>query len=140
MKRSRWQVVLAALIFVAGLNGMVRAQAAPAQSKPQQDEFLKGVYQEGAPGLIEPHVITRVNAKYTPEAMKAKIQGVVKLQAVVEPDGTVKRVRVLESLDKATGLDDSAIAAMKKWKFEPATIAGKPVPVSVELTMEFKLH
>jgi TonB family protein len=72
-------------------------------------------------GIVDPKLISNVQPKYTPEAMKAKIQGSVELEAIVLTDGTVGDVRVLKSLDKDLGLDQAAIAAAKQWKFRPGT-------------------
>ena len=79
-----------------------------------------------------------VEGKYPSEAMRAKIQGGVLLEVVVQADGTVGDVRVVRSLDKA--LDESAIKAVKQWLFRPALLNGKPVPVVVRVSHEFRLH
>jgi TonB family protein len=76
---------------------------------------------------------------YTPEAMHARIEGIVKLEAVVLANGTVGDVKLTQSLDKEFGLDDRAIATVKKWEFEPGTKDGKAVPVRVEIEMSFRL-
>ena len=55
-------------------------------------------------------------------------------------DGTVGTVRVLKSLDRVYGLDQSAIAAAQKWRFVAGTINGKPVPTIVTLILEFNLR
>jgi TonB family protein len=78
--------------------------------------------------------------RYTDEARKAKIQGTVELDVVVLADGNVGDVAVTKSLDKVHGLDQAAIAAAKQWKFRPSVDgSGKPIPVIVQLTMDFKL-
>ena len=146
MKRSGWNVVLAGLVGVAGLTGVLGAQSAAQQTAPatkQQaatDEFLKGTVAKETPGLVLPVLIKKVMPKYTPDAMRAKIQGNVKVQVVVAPDGTVARARVVESLDKTTGLDDAALAAAKQYEFTPAKVAERAVPVAVDIYLEFKLH
>ncbi len=86
-----------------------------------------------------PRVVHAVKPVYTKEAMKAKLQGVVIVEVVVMPDGTVGDVRVVKSLDREFGLDEAAIAAAKQWRFEPGTRQGKPVPVIVALEMTFNL-
>jgi TonB family protein len=74
---------------------------------------------------------------YTPEAKAAKIQGTVVLRITVEPDGTVGEINVIQSLDK--GLDQSAVDAVKNWKFKPATKAGKPIAVKTAIEIHFSL-
>ena len=61
-----------------------------------------GVYRPGS-GVESPRVIREVTPKYTAEAMRAKVQGVVWLDAVVLPDGTVGDVQVTRSLDPVFG-------------------------------------
>jgi TonB family protein len=101
---------------------------------PQDDVYKPG------PSVKAPVLKSKVDPTYTREAMQAKIQGEVWIDAVVETDGTIKIARIQKSLDDKLGLDEAAIAAAKKWKFEPGVREGKPVRVSVTLMMEFRLH
>jgi protein TonB len=101
--------------------------------------FGDGAYGPGS-GATEPTLLRGVDPKYTTDAMRAKIQGVVKLEVVVEPDGTVKNVRILQSLDRAHGLDLEAIKTAREWRFKPATFQGKPVPFIVIIEMTFNLR
>jgi TonB family protein len=94
-------------------------------------------YKPGA-GVSAPVLVKEVKPQYTPEAKKAKIQGVVTLECVVQPDGTIGDVEVTTSLD--AGLDQEAIKAVKQWRFEPGTKDGKPVPVLITLEMTFTLR
>lgn len=72
--------------------------------------------------------------------MRAKVEGGVLLEAVVQTDGTVGEVCVKRSLDRQFGLDDEAIATVKKWKFTAGTKDGVAVPVLVEIEMTFSLR
>jgi protein TonB len=101
--------------------------------------FGGGAYAPGS-GVSDPIVIREVRPNYTSEAMRAKIQGTVELEAVVEPNGTITQVRVIKSLDKQFGLDIEAMNAARKWVFRPGTLQGKPVPVIITLILEFRLH
>lgn len=65
----------------------------------------------------ERKVITRVAPSYPELARRMHIGGVVKVEAVVRPNGTVKSARVLGGHPV---LVDAAIQAVEKWKFEPA--------------------
>ena len=93
-----------------------------------------------SPEINNPKVISEAKASYTAEAMQAGIQGSVLLEAVVLRDGTVGEVAVTRSLDAVHGLDDAAVQALKRWRFEPGTKDGKPVPVRVEIEMTFTLR
>lgn len=104
------------------------------------EEFEKGAEREGTPGLVLPEVAWEEKPKYTSEAMRNKVQGIVGIQVVVGPDGKVVRARVTKSLDKTYGLDDEAMTAAMFWRFKPGTLNGKPVPVLMNITLEFRLH
>jgi periplasmic protein TonB len=98
-----------------------------------------GVYRPGN-GVISPRLLREVKPGYTGEAMRAKIQGVVLMEAVVMPDGSIGNVRITRSLDPTFGLDQEAIKTVRKWQFAPGTRFGQPVPVLVEIEMTFTLR
>jgi protein TonB len=138
---SRFVATLAtAGVVLLGASGFAAATSPQQVQTQKEDEFLKGVYLPEAAGLKAPVVIQTVYPKYTSDAMRAKIQGVVEVQAVVMPDGSVSRARVTTSLDKTFGLDEQAVMAAKQFTFVPGKVDGLPVPVAVTLHLEFKLH
>jgi len=95
-----------------------------------------GVYRVG-PGVSAPRALKQVNPEYPEEAMKAKIQGAVAIEAVVTPEGNVVSPRVIRSLDPA--LDQAALRALKEWRFAPGMKDGRPVPVITTVEMTFTL-
>ena len=98
-----------------------------------------GFYRPGN-GVTSPRLIKEVKPGYTSEAMRAKIQGEVSMEAVVMPDGSVGQVTITRSLDSTFGLDQEAIRTVKQWRFAPGTRMGVPVPVLVEIVMSFTLR
>ena len=74
--------------------------------------------------------------------MRAKIDGTVTVEAVVNADGTVARARVIKSLDKLFGLDEQALMAVSHWTFEPDSgkCDGLPAPTLVTLILNFRIH
>ncbi len=94
------------------------------------------IYKIG-PGILPPKVAAKSDPEYTQEARAAKLQGPVVLSFVVGLDHMAHDIKVTKSLDP--GLDASAIASVKKWKFEPGTKNGKPVPVLAHVQVNFKL-
>lgn len=98
-----------------------------------------GVYRPGS-GVEIPRILREVKPAYTADAMRAKIQGVVELEAVVLPDGSVGDVSVTRSLDRTFGLDNEAIKAVRQWRFAPGTRLGRPVPVLVTIELTFTLR
>lgn len=102
--------------------------------------FGGGAYRPGA-GILNPVVLSEVKPSYTTEAMRAKIQGTVSIEAVVDETGIVRDVRVVRSLDKLYGLDEEAKKAALKWLFRPARDRdNKPVPIIVTIELSFNLH
>ena len=101
--------------------------------------FGDGAFAPGN-GVTWPRDTYQEKPKYTPDGMRAKIQGIVELEIVVLANGTVGSVRVTKSLDRASGLDDAAIEAAKKWRFIPGTKDGVPVATKVPMQLEFRLH
>jgi protein TonB len=96
------------------------------------------VYEQNAPGVTMPVVVSETRPTYTEEAMRAKIEGTVTLSCVVETDGTVREVTVVKSLDPA--LDGQAVLAARKWRFVAGAKGGKPVRVRVTLSLTFTLR
>jgi TonB family protein len=112
----------------------------PAAPETTASEFGRGAHREDEPGIVLPRVRSRVNASYTPEALNARIQGQVHLEAVVLADGTVGDARIVGSLDTVYGLDEAALAAVRQSTFEPATLNGRAVPIVVAITMQFRVR
>jgi protein TonB len=101
--------------------------------------FGGGAYREGN-GVTSPRVIKEVKPSYTGEAMRARIQGLVTMEAIVMPDGSVGNVQIIKSLDNSFGLDKEAIKTVKQWRFEPGRRLGQPVPVLIVIEMTFTLR
>ena len=101
--------------------------------------FGGGVYNIGN-GVTRPIELYSPKPKYTADAMRAKIQGVVAMSAVVMPDGSVTDVQVVRSLDQSFGLDEEAKRTARLWKFRPGTLKGEPVPVRIIIELEFNLR
>jgi TonB family protein len=99
-----------------------------------------GVYRFGDVGITMPRVLREVRAQYTSDAMRAKIQGTVVLEATVTPDGTVEDVHIVRSLDPTYGLDQEAMKAARQWRFAPGTRLGVPVPVRVTMELSFTIR
>jgi protein TonB len=98
-----------------------------------------GEYHPGN-GVTTPELLREVKPNYTGDAMRAKLQGVVEMEAVVMPDGSVGRVKITRSLDRAFGLDEEAIKAVKQWRFRPGMLRGQPVAVIVNVELTFTLR
>jgi len=91
-------------------------------------------------GVVAPKVRYDERPQYTGTALSAKIEGVVVVEVVVDEKGEVTDPIVVRSLDDRFGLDAAALEAAKKWRFQPGTYQGKPVPVVVTLDMAFTMR
>ena len=98
-----------------------------------------GAYRPGN-GVETPKLLKEVKPQYTAQAMRAKIQGTVLLECVVQPDGSVGNIKVVRSLDATFGLDQEATKAARQWQFAPGTRFGQPVPVLVTIEIAFTLR
>jgi len=135
-------VSLAFVALVANAPSVVLAngQQAPPASAPQITPETPwppvGVFRV-VQGITAPKIIKSARPNYPPEAMRAKIQGRVQMEMVVQADGTVGEVRVVRSLDRKFGLDDAAVKAVKEMRFTPAMKDGTAVPVLLSTEMDF---
>lgn len=101
--------------------------------------FGGGAYRPGN-GVENPTRIKEEKPSYTPEAMRAKIQGTVELEALIAADGHVAEVRVTRSLDRVFGLDEEARKAVFKTRFLPCKKSGQPVACLVTFELQFTLR
>jgi TonB family protein len=90
-----------------------------------------------SPETMEKRILTKVEPVYPEAARKAGLQGLVVMDAVIAPDGSVKRLRSVSGPDL---LAQSATAAVQSWKFEPYLSSGKPVEVETTIAIEFRLN
>jgi TonB family protein len=105
---------------------------------PKQDEPLPGGYYRVGGEVSAPRAIKSRDPEYTNAARNAKIKGSVVLWLVVNEQGLPEHIKVQKSL--GYGLDESAINAVKHWKFKPATKDGKPVAVMINIEVNFDLY
>jgi TonB family protein len=98
----------------------------------------EAVYQAGEKGVKPPKATYTVTADYTEKARKARIQGIVGLRVVVTSEGKIGDVTIVKKLHH--DLDEKAVEAVHKWKFEPATKDGQPVAVQINVNMQFALY
>jgi len=96
-----------------------------------------GVFRVGG-GVSAPKEIYAPEPEYSEEARKVKHMGTVVLQLVVGSDGNPRDIRVVRTL--GLGLDEKAIEAVRRWRFEPAKKDGKPVAALVSVEVDFRLY
>lgn len=82
------------------------------------------------------YVIHRVPPVYPPLARMAHVEGTVQLRVIIAADGTVKKVTVISG-DPL--LVQSAIQAVRQWRYQPALLNGHPVEVVTQVEVNFAL-
>jgi protein TonB len=98
-----------------------------------------GAFHAGINGVGMPSCFYMPNPPYSEEARKAKYSGIVLVEAVVELNGQLSRMRLIKS--PGLGLDDNTLQTLKTWRCKPATgPSGKPVPVIVTFEVNFRLY
>jgi len=91
-------------------------------------------------GVTWPRLVREVKPNYTPDAMRAQVEGMVALDILVLADGSVGRVNIVRSLDARFGLDQEAINAVRRWRFDPGRRLGKAVATRVAVELSFNLR
>lgn len=88
-------------------------------------------------GVTRPVRVYSPQPRYTEDARRAGVEGVVILETVVDEEGNVRDVRILKGLPY--GLGESAIDTVKTWRYEPALRDGEPVAVYFTFTINFSI-
>ncbi len=96
-----------------------------------------GLYHVGG-GVSAPQLIFAPDPEFSDEARRAKYQGVCVVSLIVDSQGNPQRVQVVRHL--GMGLDEKAVEAVKQYRFKPATLQGKPVPVEVNIEVNFRIY
>src|SRR5205807_7530423 len=81
-------------------------------------------------------LISQPRPAYPPEAKQARVQGVVKLQAVIAADGHVKDLTVISG-DPL--LAPSALDAVRQWVYQTTLLNGDPVEVTTQIDVNYTL-
>ena len=88
-------------------------------------------------GNIKPPTkVKDVRPVYPPDAVAARVQGVVIIEATIGPDGKVQSTRVLRSVPQ---LEQPALDAVRQWEYNPTMLNGVAVPVIMTVTVNFSL-
>lgn len=88
-------------------------------------------------GVSSPVVIYQVDPEFSEEARKAKFMGVVLVNLIVDTQGRPQNVHILRGV--GMGLDENAIKAVQQYRFKPAMENGKPVPVELNVEVNFQI-
>jgi protein TonB len=114
--------------ILGGLGADASGLAPPPPKAPQRIK-LGGNVQEAK-------IVARPNPAYPPLARQARIQGNVVLHAIIDKDGTVTQLEVVSGHPL---LVQSALAAVRQWKYQPTLLNSEPVEVDTTITVNFVL-
>lgn len=114
---------------------------ANAQSKEDAASQLtiggEKVHRLGDAGLIAPKPKFTPDPEFSDAARRGQIQGTLALSVVVDATGRVVAVQIVKPL--GAGLDDNAAHTVVTWRFSPATLGGRAVPVVFDVEVDFHL-
>lgn len=96
-------------------------------------------YQPGG-DVSMPIEIRKGTPQYTPEAMRARAQGAITVECLVQTTGVCANIRVKRSFNPTFGLEQEAIKAAAQWRFRPGMRRGEPVAVLVTMEIAFALR
>ncbi len=125
-----------AAVDEATLRDLETSAAQRQKSTTAQQASVEGVYRVGD-GIVAPVPVKRPEPVYSSEARVQHVEGTVVLSVVIGGDGSIGNVRILRSL--GFGLDNEAMEAVRRWKFEPGKKQGEPVAVLATVEVNFRL-
>jgi TonB family protein len=136
------------------LVGSIAAPSVHARQTPSSPQSATDTPNPDAEGIYHfskdvtaAKLVYSVEPEFSEPARKRSITGPVTVQCVVEIDGSVRNIHVIKSaaagytkkkdVAAAATLDQKAIDTVSKYRFEPATFHGKPVPSKITVEIVF---
>ncbi|MBZ5552911.1 MAG: TonB family protein [Acidobacteriia bacterium] len=119
------------------IGGLISKSAAAPPPPPPRIEAPKPVQRIRVGGNVQQaNLISSPRPAYPPLAKSARIQGSVVLEAVISKQGTVENLTVIQGHPL---LVQSALDAVKQWRYRPTLLNGEPVEVITTITVNFSL-
>lgn len=87
--------------------------------------------------MMNARITFKVDPVYPDAARQAGLQGLVVLDTVIAADGAVRQVRPLAGPEE---LSQSAVDAVRSWRYEPYRVQGRAVEVETTVSVDFRLH
>jgi TonB family protein len=125
------------VVFLALAIGAWAQDAAPPGRQYHQAPDQDGVYYMG-PEVAAPRMVRTVSVPYPYNLSGKNLQGMTVLAMVIDVNGVPAHIQVLHS--HGAECDQASIAAVKQSKFEPGMLAGKPVPVWIDVRVVFRAN
>ena len=119
----------------ASAGGMVNLFAGAAPPLPGVSVAPPSAIRVGG-NVQQANLITKVTPVYPPEAKAARVQGLVRFNATIGPDGHVENLNVVSGPPL---LVNSALDAVKQWVYKPTLLNGQPVTVVTVVDVNYTL-
>lgn len=115
---------------IGGVIGGIPSSAPPPLPPPTEPVRVGGHIQP-------PRLIRRVPPVYPPLAAQTRLQGDVRIDAVIDAGGRVVKMKVISGHPL---LIRAALQAVERWLYEPTLLNNQPIPVLLEVTVQFRLR
>ena len=86
--------------------------------------------------IREPRKVVDVPPVYPEMALKARVEGIVIIEATIDERGRVREAKVLRGVPV---LDEAALEAVRQWVYTPTLLDGVPRPVIMTITVRFQI-
>ena len=135
-------LVVMLLVGSAAMHGQEQggaSQTAPAAGGAKEVKILgsAGTRIKAGSAVTGAKLISRVDPVYPPLARQTRISGTVRLRGIIGKDGSVLELSVLSGHPL---LIQSALEAVRKWKYTPTLVGGEPVDVETTIDVIFSLN
>ncbi len=117
------------------INSIIRMTAAPPPPPPSKPQAPQRVWRGGV--VEAARLIYGPKPEYPSLARRARIQGTVRLEALIATDGTIKGLKVISGHPL---LVKAALEAVQQWRYQPTLLNGQPVEVETEIDVNFTLE
>ena len=118
------------------IGGVISGTAIPTAPVMPKDKGPRAPVRVGG-RVKEPRLIMRVDPKYPQLAIMTHMTGEVVIDAIISEQGDVVEAQVISG---PPILIQSALEAVRKWKYEPTYLNEQPVPVQLKVTVSFQLN
>lgn len=137
LSSTRARLLLASVVAAVLFSVLLSACQPPETVSPGESKKVPLI--PGIDGVSEPLRIDGVTPMYPELARKARQNGKVILQIVVKATGEVGDISVLNAPEPDPGFSESAVNAVRQWRYRPATKDNDPVDATITVVVRFRL-
>lgn len=116
-----------------------RPTGGPGISTPQIETGVTGGLGMGTMQEGDPVPVAAIPPQYPRDALMQGIEGWVRVEFIIEADGSVSNPRVVDAHPRRGIFDREAVRAISRWRFRPRVRDGEPEPSRAGYTIEFSM-